>query len=167
MVGAANIERIPGKSFSALLTDENQTVVLEIPNGSYRFGAIGYTKSGNGSKISNNLRCAGANNGAIYNLNGQTIVLDLVLSQETCTDALFGPLSERDAGHPTNVPQIEFASCTGALPTAAEAGCTGGSGIVIVRYCGSSACATGGQISTSGPHIVHVFTESGYFTPTL
>ena len=47
------------------------------------------------------------------------------------------------------------------------AGCTGGSGIVIVRYCGSSACATGGTISTSGPHIVHTFTESGYFTPTL
>lgn len=47
------------------------------------------------------------------------------------------------------------------------AGCTGGSGIVIVRYCSPSACATGGQIATCGSYIVHTFTESGYFTPTL
>ena len=41
-------------------------------------------------------------------------------------------------------------------------GAAGGSGIVIIRYPGSSSILTGGTITTSGGYVYHTFTTSGY-----
>ena len=40
----------------------------------------------------------------------------------------------------------------------------GGSGIVIVRYPGTSALATGGNITFNGGYVYHTFTSSSTFT---
>lgn len=125
VVGAANIEGVIG-SHAEILTDENDVAVMEIPNGSYRFGGIGYTANAtSGNKISLNIRCAGANNGAVYNLNGQTIELNLDFSESACTNTLFAKSTERDPAANSTIPKVRFAMCSGALPTAASAGCTG------------------------------------------
>ncbi|MCP4912174.1 MAG: hypothetical protein GY909_03565 [Oligoflexia bacterium] len=125
VVGAANIEGVIG-SHAEILADENDIAVMEIPNGSYRFGGIGYTaNTTSGNKISQNIRCAGANNGAVYNLNGQTIELTLDFSETACTNTLFAKSTERDPAANSTIPKVRFAMCSGALPTAAGAGCTG------------------------------------------
>lgn len=43
-------------------------------------------------------------------------------------------------------------------------GGAGGSGIVIIRYVGTTARATGGTITTTGGYVIHTFTTSGTFT---
>jgi hypothetical protein len=40
-------------------------------------------------------------------------------------------------------------------------GGTGGSGVVVFRYAGSAALATGGTIAISGGYVTHTFTASG------
>lgn len=42
-------------------------------------------------------------------------------------------------------------------------GQAGGSGVVILKYCASSATATGGTITTSGAYKIHTFTTCGTF----
>jgi hypothetical protein len=41
---------------------------------------------------------------------------------------------------------------------------SGGSGIVIITYAGSTAVATGGTITQAGGNTFHTFTSSGTFT---
>jgi hypothetical protein len=53
----------------------------------------------------------------------------------------------------------------GGSAHSSSVGASGGSGIVLVRYTGSSK-ATGGNINTSGGYTIHTFTSSGTFTPT-
>jgi fibronectin-binding autotransporter adhesin len=43
-------------------------------------------------------------------------------------------------------------------------GNAGGSGIVVIRYAGTVARATGGTINIAGGYVVHIFTTSGTFT---
>jgi hypothetical protein len=40
----------------------------------------------------------------------------------------------------------------------------GGSGIVIIRYAGTTQRATGGTVSITGGYVIHFFTSSGTFT---
>jgi hypothetical protein len=54
----------------------------------------------------------------------------------------------------------------GATRLAAGTGKPGGSGIVIVRYAGTTTKATGGTITTAGGYTYHTFTSSGIFTVT-
>jgi hypothetical protein len=42
-------------------------------------------------------------------------------------------------------------------------GANGGSGVVIIRYLGTAARATGGSVSISGGYVIHTFTTSGSF----
>lgn len=142
-IGAANIEGIVG-SYSVILDDENETAILEIPNGSYRFGGIGYAKNAtSGNRISDDLRCGGASNGDIFNLNGQTLELTLVFDKATCTSDYFAPLNERDPGDATEIPLVRFASCSGALPTSAGAGCAPGTSLGgVVSFLAGSAGVT-------------------------
>ena len=46
------------------------------------------------------------------------------------------------------------------------AGGQGGSGVVILRYTGSTTKATGGTVTTVGGYVYHTFNSSGTFTPT-
>jgi hypothetical protein len=43
-------------------------------------------------------------------------------------------------------------------------GANGGSGVVIIRYVGAAAKASGGTITTSGGYVYHTFTSSGTYT---
>jgi hypothetical protein len=43
-------------------------------------------------------------------------------------------------------------------------GASGGSGVVIIRYAGTVAKATGGTITITGGYVYHTFTTSGTFT---
>lgn len=43
-------------------------------------------------------------------------------------------------------------------------GGAGGSGVIIIRYAGTSARATGGTITITGGYVIHTFTSSGTFT---
>lgn len=47
--------------------------------------------------------------------------------------------------------------------TTATAGAAGGSGVVVIRYAGTVATATGGTITISGGYVYHTFTSSGTF----
>jgi hypothetical protein len=42
-------------------------------------------------------------------------------------------------------------------------GAAGGSGVVIVRYLGSVARATGGTVTITGGYVYHTFTVSGTY----
>jgi hypothetical protein len=44
------------------------------------------------------------------------------------------------------------------------AGGNGAGGIVIIRYAGSAARASGGTVTVSGGYVYHVFTSSSTFT---
>jgi hypothetical protein len=49
--------------------------------------------------------------------------------------------------------------------TSTAAGGAGGSGVVIIRYPGNSAVATGGTIiDTSGGYVTHIFKTTGSFS---
>lgn len=133
--GAQNVEGI-GEQYGAFLDDEEDFAVLEIPNGSYRFGGIGYTKNAtSGNKISDNLRCGASEEGKVYTLNGQTLELNLTFSKAICESEFFAKSTERDPGDATKIPLVEFGSCSGALPTAAGGTCAAGSaGFVLALY---------------------------------
>jgi hypothetical protein len=51
----------------------------------------------------------------------------------------------------------------GGGPEYSDAGATGGSGIVILRYLGTQR-GTGGTITSVGGYTIHTFTSSGTFT---
>jgi hypothetical protein len=50
--------------------------------------------------------------------------------------------------------------------TNGSGGGSGGSGIVIIRYAGTTTKGTGGTITTAGGYTYHTFTSSGTFTAT-
>jgi len=52
---------------------------------------------------------------------------------------------------------------TGLVPPYVNVGSSGGKGIVIIRYAGSTQQATGGTISTPSNYVVHTFTGDGTF----
>jgi hypothetical protein len=47
---------------------------------------------------------------------------------------------------------------------ASNSGANGGSGIVVIRYPGTSQLASGGAVTISGGYVYHTFTSSGTFT---
>jgi hypothetical protein len=57
------------------------------------------------------------------------------------------------------------AGANGLVNTGGGGGASGngGSGIVIIRYLGTTARASGGTITITGGYVIHTFTSSGTF----
>jgi hypothetical protein len=59
-------------------------------------------------------------------------------------------------------------ACHSGISVANSTSGSGGKGVVIIKYPGTTALATGGDIiDVSGGYVTHIFKNSGSFTPTI